>query len=586
MEAYGVGPDSFESLQHLPTASSRSHVLVLTRDGGSSDAARSSVHTPLRDPASEIRLLRALNKGVDDPLTYELRTVKFNPRHVFQAYYAISYTWGHNEDPRTITINGHDFVVSQNCYYALWQARLHYKNCSIWIDVICINQTDLSEKSAQVAIVGEIYRQASCVLACVGPHADDSELVKAWAEHPDTVTEKWHEYEIARLTFPHKSLYEKFRYGDVVRNRQRTVLAVLKFSHRTYWRRLWIVQEIQVGLSRKVLCGDHLISWEHVLKLRETIRSEDVWDSRASWQWHAGRSVQNGCLVLVENSFPATPLSLQQLLRKYRHFECEDPRDRIYGLLSLAQKYYREDLAPDYSITEFKLALKVARLIGLADVPNLLDALNLSCRSDEHRLWLQGQTNNYRVCERDTATTIDDTIMHYKFDSEEHIFRLLDKQINIDLTYDTHHGLVLCKYLRSLLHDWDAALRDFPALLNVQCMGDVTQTVGLISKEAHAGDLMVEYYPGLILVLRRNRGEIYDIIGQGYVIGRLKRFKTKDIQRTIEIRLSVGEAVALSALGHPGPEQKPESELFRDHIERFRYPVTARPRGAARVTFR
>ena len=34
----------------------------------------------------------------------------------------------------------------------------------LWIDAICINQTDIDERNAQVAIMGDIYKEASRVL--------------------------------------------------------------------------------------------------------------------------------------------------------------------------------------------------------------------------------------------------------------------------------------------------------------------------------------------------------------------------------------------------------------------------------------
>ncbi|KAF5131153.1 Heterokaryon incompatibility protein 6, OR allele [Metarhizium anisopliae] len=44
----------------------------------------------------------------------------------------------------------------------------------IWADTICINQEDVAEKSAQVAMMDRIYSNAMYTLACLGPSDDHS----------------------------------------------------------------------------------------------------------------------------------------------------------------------------------------------------------------------------------------------------------------------------------------------------------------------------------------------------------------------------------------------------------------------------
>ncbi|KAK7187683.1 heterokaryon incompatibility protein [Paraphaeosphaeria sporulosa] len=44
----------------------------------------------------------------------------------------------------------------------------------MWIDAICINQTDDEEKSKQVAMMGDVFSLASCVTAWLEPEEDRS----------------------------------------------------------------------------------------------------------------------------------------------------------------------------------------------------------------------------------------------------------------------------------------------------------------------------------------------------------------------------------------------------------------------------
>lgn len=44
-----------------------------------------------------------------------------------------------------------------------------------WIDQICINQGDSSEKNRQVPLMGEVYSKAGIVKAWLGEEAEDGE---------------------------------------------------------------------------------------------------------------------------------------------------------------------------------------------------------------------------------------------------------------------------------------------------------------------------------------------------------------------------------------------------------------------------
>lgn len=49
------------------------------------------------------------------------------------------------------------FAVTQNLHAALKRLRLQHQSRLLWVDAICINQDDTSEKSFQVAMMSEIY---------------------------------------------------------------------------------------------------------------------------------------------------------------------------------------------------------------------------------------------------------------------------------------------------------------------------------------------------------------------------------------------------------------------------------------------
>jgi hypothetical protein len=80
---------------------------------------------PYRDLKSskyEIRLV-TINPAptLDDPIIAQLNHVILEDR---PPYEALSYTWGSPEGPATITLNDHDFRVTQNLDAALRHFRL------------------------------------------------------------------------------------------------------------------------------------------------------------------------------------------------------------------------------------------------------------------------------------------------------------------------------------------------------------------------------------------------------------------------------------------------------------------------------
>lgn len=85
------------------------------------------------------------------------------------AYEALSYTWGASTENRVVRVNN-DFVVSvtDNLFRALRCLRLPDTIRTLWIDALCINQSDDDEKSQQVQMMSRIYREASQVNVWLG----------------------------------------------------------------------------------------------------------------------------------------------------------------------------------------------------------------------------------------------------------------------------------------------------------------------------------------------------------------------------------------------------------------------------------
>lgn len=158
-------------------------------------------------------------------------------------------------------------MVRENCCYALWQARFYEPEKYVWIDSICIKQSDLYEKGLQVQRMGLLYRQASLALVCIGPHAEGSEHIVALGKHLEQMNND-DETMLLEQNSLEKIDSNARRLGVRPSNvRIRWVLhlheyiaslhsSMAHFCQRPYWKLVWVVQEIAAARTRAVLCGD------------------------------------------------------------------------------------------------------------------------------------------------------------------------------------------------------------------------------------------------------------------------------------------------------------------------------------------
>ena len=192
-------------------------------------------------------------------------------------YEALSYTWGSPQDTVPMRINtsilredpifhskawlekqleqGFDMQFSvleirQNLAVALQHLRFEYKPGVLWIDAVCINQRDIQERSAQVQMMGDIYRSAHQTTIWLGPERDASSLaMETLDDLGSRITVDWESKTIfsqdgAALADP--------RMDHLLDQRQRT--SIVRLLQRPWFERLWIWQEVQLAKSAIVTC--------------------------------------------------------------------------------------------------------------------------------------------------------------------------------------------------------------------------------------------------------------------------------------------------------------------------------------------
>ena len=198
--------------------------------------------------------------------------------------------------------------------------------------------------------------------------------------------------------------------------------ALAKLFERTYFRRIWVVQEIVVASNAVIRCGSLTISWEYVEYMARSLLATG-W-VRALKQVYGFNVIPNFVQTIsnIKASFSelnggrGVPLSL--LLSASRSFQAIDPRDKIMALVGLSDHRSLGSSAStllDYSKADEDLYIEVtAHLMRRERSLNLLSSVeDISDRTMNLPSWVP----NYRVWQRHTILGSSIRVAHLNFNA-------------------------------------------------------------------------------------------------------------------------------------------------------------------------
>ncbi|KAK4035091.1 heterokaryon incompatibility protein-domain-containing protein, partial [Parachaetomium inaequale] len=364
-----------------------------------------SLYEPLDPAQQEIRLLRIEPGDGLDTIKCELITDSLlQPKH---AYHAASYVWGDSTDTEVIYINGHEHQATRNLVAFLrWYrdqvvvAGIGLRPNPIWVDALCINQRDISERNSQVQMMATIYRSATTTFSWLGPEAGDStyamqNILSMWQkilEHAKQLppgTDVWTD-PLSWLRADQTDWFQPdLEGGDGydASTRNRFWRSATKLLSRPYWRRAWVTQEIILSKMVLVVCGPAFVPcpciWDVATWLckieglpRPSFADEMLWRQlstsfgRDLLGWTAVMDVI-GVSVLsrriqgeVDKSGPKWPLAWRQLVVETQTQQATDPRDKLYSVLGLLNL---DVVRPNYSLSVEDVFRDFAKLCIEAD---------------------------------------------------------------------------------------------------------------------------------------------------------------------------------------------------------------------------
>jgi hypothetical protein len=315
----------------------------------------------------------------------ERHSLNWNP-----IYEALSYTWGDPKDicSTPIGFGGYPRIISANLEAALRILRFRDKPRVLWIDALCINQSDTHEKGMQIALMGSIFEQAQNVIIWLGPRSEDSD--------------------VAMSTI---SSIRGVNFGDLTDSAWD---ALENLFSRPWFSRIWVLQEFKRARNPIFQCGQAFFSWDGKGEALREFSNLDLQVGRKHVRLlgEIGKAVSMAStrvdLPMDANIDPAHAAHyLVKMLRIYGGCQATEAHDKIYGPLGLSDIFYFHKANPpniDYNRNICDVYTDWARF--LISTQKTLDPLYVSQRM-LHDPSLPSWVPDWRTARHDLLLTLD-----------------------------------------------------------------------------------------------------------------------------------------------------------------------------------
>ena len=283
-----------------------------------------------------IRLLKIKRKILFRPVQCELVLVDIDSA---PPYDAISYTWGAPDLMRRISMtNGTLLPVTAKVHAIIHERASFLRQRLVWIDAVCIWQTNHVEKASQLNLMREIYQKASRTIVWLGERPDGRDIHKALSTIRQTIKlgeAGWY----ANILGPWLA-HLMFQYEN-------EKVALLEMLMNPYWLRVWIIQEVVLQKTVHVLYGDTWFFWEDIAEaLRgfgsihpiSAVRFENI---RARMERQNGGQLAQIAVVakLKKWADEGMEISAARVVHLCSWSKATVDKDKIYGVLGLVRQH-------------------------------------------------------------------------------------------------------------------------------------------------------------------------------------------------------------------------------------------------------
>ncbi|PMD48141.1 HET-domain-containing protein [Hyaloscypha variabilis F] len=315
-------------------------------------------HSPLPQNRDEIRLLELLPATF--PKSRDFIACRLLVRRLSEVpqYEALSYTWGTlardvpifvvpNPPPEELVVS-EALPVTPQLYAALKRLRRETTSRYLWVDQICIDQTNNNERSQQVLLMDKIYEGSIQTIIWLGEEDQHcgpfEEMIYLLNDEADPKAD------VATVTYA-------FAADRGFGNRRQD--AVTNLLNRDWFTRAWVFQEAVLSKELFVRCGGMEVPFVKLKRLidavmrvqynaggyaRSLIQTTVGFETVDLIQHARQRCEDESCQRFVEPNFLAV------LFEAMQQFRATDSRDLIYAFLAsrFQNLQPKNRIIPDY----------------------------------------------------------------------------------------------------------------------------------------------------------------------------------------------------------------------------------------------
>lgn len=266
------------------------------------------------------------------------------------AFEALSYTWGQkvqhqigcdDVEHNGSALCGHYLSIQESAWLALQRLRHETDERILWVDGICIRQTNLAEKNIQVLLMRNIFHKAKSVIVWLGEESLDSSA--AFGLIPCIVAAAATEGTGSSIDAQRIIQPQDFSDLALLEHLNPAWEALESLFWRPWFTRVWVIQEIAVSRDASVLCGPSHCQWSGLVTTARYITDHSL---TAITRVDPRRVIKYA--NLRQQSREGPPRSLLELLSQARDSYSTDDRDKIFALLGIAGDAEHSLLEPNY----------------------------------------------------------------------------------------------------------------------------------------------------------------------------------------------------------------------------------------------
>ncbi|KJY02566.1 heterokaryon incompatibility protein [Zymoseptoria brevis] len=310
--------------------------------------------------ADSYRIINLLPGEYEDPII-ECRLQEVSLKDDSVEFVALSYCPGGPDADVRIWCDGRPLSITADLFAVLRNARARQSTVSLWVDQLCIDQTDTPDRNEQSSKMGQIYRAASGVVIWLGEESVGS---SAAMQLPRGIKKYWPNL----YNSPRELLQPNKTPNNIDRWPTGVWTAFMSLLERPWWRRIWAIQEVVCAREIILTCGTATALWDDFVNLVQVIDAirhpvnTPTPGTRTTAQRIAFmqevRSLTEQGTKQAMTDYAGKHSPALDILRMAKDCEATDHRDKLFACHHLVRLWDRPDYGMPIEMLYKRFALK------------------------------------------------------------------------------------------------------------------------------------------------------------------------------------------------------------------------------------